>query len=160
MTTRHGQVNHTKGVKTQMTCRGHNPRLSSVLSNEREHDMATQNDNTPEPVVEPQVETTQEITVEDSNDKFVVIEEDLDVELEMKERFAEWAEFQATHATIGKRIRCSLNKTRGDGPYSDATYHTQMNLVLHDKELIKKYPHIVNLKLTKKNKVTSLVRVK
>ena len=161
MTTLHGYVNHTKGVKTVGNRRGQS---EQQMEHEREHDMSDKPNTTPESVEEPQVESTEESTVEPTQESqevtYEVIEFDLTDEPPLVERFAAWAEFQATHATVGKGIRCSLEKSRGDGPYSDATFHTQMNLVLHNKELLKKFPHLVNLKLSKKNKITQLSRVR
>jgi len=58
-----------------------------------------------------------------------------------------------------KAIRLTLLKPNGE-PYSDATFHTQMNAVLHNESMLKAHPVLRDYRLKYVHKSTTLFMVK
>jgi hypothetical protein len=70
------------------------------------------------------------------------------------ERFAEWMHFMSDKVVPGKPIELTLSKPNG-GRYSDSTFHTQVNTVLHDDTLCARYPEFADYRVRYLGKKTT-----
>ena len=87
----------------------------------------------------------------------------IDVPDPITERFAQWLRVMHAKVTIGKPFGCTLAPTKdtASGYYKDATYHTQLNAVLHKgSEYLTKYPELRDFKYGKSRGVTYCKRIK
>lgn len=75
------------------------------------------------------------------------------------ERFTAWLLYVADKVAPSKPIELTLTKPNGQ-PYSDSTYHTQVNAVLHNVELLHKYPVLADYRVRYLAKKTTLYMTK
>lgn len=124
--------------------------------------VSTPIEKAPEEVI-PEAEKTVEEVVLEVAEMFAVETFEIEVNPVITDRFAHWANYQSTRVPPNTGIKLTLAKTRGEGPYSDQTFHTQMNLVLHGAkapEYRKMYPNLIDMQLGKKEKRTQLFMTK
>ena len=86
---------------------------------------------------------------------WVVKQYDAVVPARITERFTAWLLFMADKVVPNMPIELTLAKPNG-GAYSDSTFHTQVNAVLHDTELVHKFPILADYRVRYLNKKTTL----
>ena len=96
--------------------------------------------------------------------EWTIIQYDASVPANITERFCEWliwvlAEATAGRVTANKPIALTLPKPNGE-PYSDSTFHTQVNTVLHRRDMVERYPNLKLFRVRYLHKKTTLYLTK
>jgi len=95
---------------------------------------------------------------------WTIIQYDAAVPATITERFCEWLIWVLSQArggkvTAGKPIALTLTKPNGE-PYSDSTFHTQVNTVLHRRDMVERYPDLKLFRVRYLHKRTTLYLTK